>query len=100
MARARAPGFLNLDRNRRGQFGDIRVAPGADAGTVDEVAQAALDLELPVGQDSAVVQAPQLPALAPGETAIEDKAQENDQSAKCLNARRSALQLIKVIRRQ
>src|SRR5262245_41174738 len=43
-AGARPPVFLDIGCNRGGQFGDIGVAPGADAGTVYEVAQAALDL--------------------------------------------------------
>src|SRR5262249_17502619 len=78
---ARAPVFLDFVRNRGGQLGDIGVAPGAYTGTVDEVAQAALDLAVPLGQDAALVQAPQFPSLAPGEVAIEDKAQDDDQPA-------------------
>src|SRR5262249_51002286 len=99
-AGARAPVFLDFGRNRGGQLGDIGVAPGAYAGTVYEVAQAALDLAAPLWQDMALVQASQLPLLAPGEAAIEDKAQEDDQLAKCLDARPGALHFIEVILRQ
>ena len=62
-AGARAPVFLDIGLNRSGQLDDIGVAPGAYAGTVYKVAQAALDRAVPLWQDAAFVQAPQFPSL-------------------------------------